>query len=92
MDDQLNQLVSLRHGTRNNDQLVSRSWDTETRTAVGNLSATVTNLTETVTDLTYHVATLTETVSTGFDRMDRYFELQQAQYGAFRSEIEAIGR
>lgn len=33
------------------------------------------------------IASIAESVSTGFARMDRYFELQQAQYVAFRSEI-----
>jgi len=35
------------------------------------------------------IATLSETVSTGFARMERYFELQQAQYVAFRAEVRA---
>jgi hypothetical protein len=35
------------------------------------------------------IATLSETMNAGFARMDRYFELQQAQFLEWRAELRA---
>ena len=36
-------------------------------------------------------ATMAESIAAGFARMDRYFELQQAQHIEFRTEVNANG-